>query len=58
MTVYLPDLDEEGKEIKIFKPKNSKYYIQNLYTKGNKEEIKIFINKPPIWNDSKFLIKY
>ena len=56
MKVFLPEIDLETEEIKMFKPSCKKEYLQNNYNKIQKD-VKVLINKPPVWDESKFLIK-
>ena len=52
MQVYLPEINQITEDYRIFKPSNTKEYIQNIY-KSKKEfsGVKVFKNKPPIWNE-------
>lgn len=52
MKVYLPEIDQESDEIKIYKPNNEKEYLQNKIKKSPKE-VKVLVNKQPVWDDSK-----
>src|SRR5690349_14672548 len=52
MKVFLPNIDTNSNELIIHKPKNKREYL------GSNEKCNIFVNKPPVWNESKNLNLY
>jgi hypothetical protein len=54
MKVYLPEINAITEDYKIFKPNNTKEYLQNIYKlKKESSGVRVFNNKPPVWNECK-----